>query len=82
MQASALAGRVVRAINCLLHVAAGFLQDFAHLAGHIRGIDVFVSNQDFAQAEENFGAARRGRAPPVIERVSRRRDCAIDILFS
>ena len=81
MKASALASRVVGAVNGFLHVAARLLQDLAHLARHVRGENGFIPNQYLAEAEENFGAARRGRAPPAVKTLARSLNRRVHVFF-
>ena len=67
MQSSTFARSVVSAVNCFLNVAAGFFQDLAHLARHVRGKPVLIANQNLAQTEKNFRASGGGRVAPAIK---------------
>ena len=81
MQTPAFARGVVSAVDRLLHVAARFLQDLAHLAGHVGGELLFVANQDFAELEKKLSAFRRGRASPAVKRLARGRHCFVNIVL-
>ena len=76
VQPTPFARGVERAVNRLLHVAAGLLQDLAHLARHVGGETIFVTDQYVAQAEQNLRAARRGQTLPRISRFARGGDGA------
>ena len=47
-EAAAFAGHVVGGVDGLLHVAAGFGEDLAHLAGHLAGVLLFALGQELA----------------------------------
>src|SRR5204862_2274287 len=76
------ARHVLLAINRFLTVSSCFFQDLAHFASHVLGLLLLVANQDLANSEQNLGAARCGRMPPMIESFGRRRNCLVNILFS
>src|SRR5205085_4833444 len=80
VESAALARRVVGAVNRLLHVAAGLLQDLAHLARHLAREPVLVAYENLTEAEEYLGATRRGQASPAVGRIARRCDCALYVL--
>ena len=61
MQPTAFARSVVCAIDCFLNVAAGFFQNFAHLARHVGGVLLLVAHQNLAHAKHEFGSLRRRR---------------------
>ena len=47
-EAAAFAGHVVGGVDGLLHVATGFGEDFAHLAGHVAGVLLLALGEDLA----------------------------------
>jgi hypothetical protein len=63
-QPPSLARRIKGFVNCLLHVAAGLHQHFAHLAGHIAGILLLALLQQQACADQNLGPLGRRNQPP------------------
>ncbi len=63
-EAAPLAGDVKSLVNGLLHVAPGFGQHFAHLAGHVVGKLLLALAQQLAGAEQDLGAFGRGHQPP------------------
>ncbi len=82
MQTPPFARRVVSAVDRFLHVTARFLQDLAHLAGHVGRVFLLVANQNFAKLEQNLSTFGRGRASPTVKRLARRRNRIIDIFLS
>ena len=79
MQAAAFACSVVGAVDRFLHIAAGLLQDFAHLARHVARVFFFIADQYFAGAKKDLSAFRRGRATPTVEGFFGGSYCLVDI---
>ena len=61
MQTATFAGSVVSAIDGFLDIAAGFFQNLAHLARHVRGVLLLVAHENLANAKHEFGSLRRRR---------------------
>ena len=68
-QAAAFAGSVVAAVDGFLHVAAGLLDDLAHLAGHVAGVFFLARDQELRSLVQHLGAARRRHQTPLLERL-------------
>ncbi len=71
VKSPSFAGGVVSAVNCFLNVAAGFFQNLAHLARHVRGELFLVADQDLAETKQQFSAFGGRRVAPAIEGVLR-----------
>ncbi len=79
VKSTAFARGVVGAVDRLLHVAASFLDDLAHLAGHLASEFVFVCPQYLAEREQDLGPFRCGRTTPACGCVLCRRDGQINV---
>ncbi len=64
-QAAAFSSHKVAGVDGLLRVAAGFLDDLAHLAGHVTRVLFFTFKEHFRSAENDFSAVRRGDEAPL-----------------
>ena len=60
----ALAGHVKGFVDGFLHVAAGFGEHLAHLAGHVAGVFFLASGGGCAGANQDLGPLGRGNQPP------------------
>ena len=78
---AAFASVVVGGVDGLLHVAASFVQHFAHFAGHLAGIVFFAFDENFGGAKNDFGAARRGHESPLREGALGSVDGSVNIRF-
>ena len=56
-EAAAFAGHVVGGVDGFLHVAAGFGEDLAHLAGHVAGVLLFALCEELAGLDRGFRRA-------------------------
>ncbi len=78
--APALAGHVDRHVDRFLDVAAGLGEHLAHLAAHQLGqLGLLVLEQP-REAEQDLAALGRRDEPPLLERLLRGRDGAVDVL--
>src|SRR5271167_3344631 len=81
-QTAALAGGVVTTIDGLLHVAARFLDDLPHLAGHVARVLFFARDQQLSRLVKHLAAARRRYQTPLLEGLARGLDRLVNILFA
>jgi len=63
-----------------LDVAAGLGLHLPHLVRHQVGELGLVVGDELREAEEDLASLRRGHEPPLLERLLRRRDRAVDVL--
>jgi len=80
-EASAFASVVVGGVDGFLHVAAGFGEDLAHLAGHFLGIVFLALDEDFGGAENNLSPAGRRDETPLGEGALGGVDGGVDVVF-
>ena len=78
-QPASFARHVISGVHRFLNVAAGFLQDFAHFAGHVAGVVFFALGQHLGGLKDDLGAARGGNQSPLHERSLRGVHGGIDI---
>ena len=69
--AAPLAGDVIRHVDALLDIPAGFGEDLAHLAGHFPGEVVLPCEHDLAGSVEDLAALGRRKETPTVERAPR-----------
>ena len=79
--AAAFAGKVVAGVDGFLRVAAGFLEDLAHLAGHVAGVFFLALEQHLGGAEDDFGAARGRHQAPFGEGAAGGFDRSVHVRF-
>ena len=77
---AAFARHVIRHVDGFLHIAARFVQNLAHFAGHVLGESFFALHQQLRGAKQNLGALGRGHEPPLFVRFRRGVDGRADIL--
>src|SRR5881409_1484062 len=65
--AAPLAGDVIRHVDALLDIPAGFGEDLAHLAGHFPGEVVLPCEHDLAGSVEDLAALWGGIETPTVE---------------
>ena len=80
-EAAPLAGIEKGAVDAFLHVAARFLENFAHLAGFDASQIFFVLAQKLADPIKQLAALGRGNQAPAIECFFGRLHGGVDILF-
>ena len=78
-EAAAFAGHVVGGVDGLLHVATGFGEDLAHLAGHVAGVLLLTLGEEFSGLVEDFGALGRGRETPALPGLGGGGDGVVDV---
>ena len=76
----ALAAHVVAHVDRFLDVAAGLGRDLSHLVGHEVGHLVLALDEELREAEEDLAALRRRDEPPVLVRLLRGGDRAVDVV--
>ncbi len=81
-QAPALAAHVVAHVDRFLDVAAGLGRDLPHLVGHEVGHLVLALDEELREAEEDLAALRRRDEPPVLVRLLRGGDRAVDVVHA
>ena len=79
-QPPALAAHVVAHVDRFLDVAAGLGRDLSHLVGHEVGHLVLALDEELREAVEDLAALRRRYEPPVLVRLLRRGDGAVDVV--
>src|SRR6185369_251109 len=79
MKTSTFTRSVIGAVDGFLNVAARFLQNLSHLAGHVGGVLIFVLNKDLSEAEEQLGTLRSRSGAPFIKRSLRRINGCVDV---
>ena len=79
-QTPALAAHVVAHVDRFLDVAAGLGRDLSHLVSHEVGHLVLALDEELREAEEDLATLRRRDEPPLLVRVLRRGDRAVDVV--